>query len=399
MFSKRIYADYASTTPISRDVSCAMRRAQIYGNPSAIYKEGVEAKKVLEEARAAAARAIESRPEEIFFTSGGTESNNLAIAGVIEAKRKQGIPYEKIHVITTPIEHSSVLECIREYEKRGVKVDFAEISSEGIVSVESIKRKINPDTVLVSVQYANNEIGTIQPIHEIGEMIRVYKKEKGTGPIFHSDACQAPLFLSLHRENLRVDLLSLDGHKIYGPRGVGILFIKNGTKIEPILFGGGQEKGLRSTTENISGIVGMAAALRQAQGKRLDFSARMKLLRDFFISEVEKNFPEAILNGSREKRLPNNANFSFPWISDAEFAVISLDAHGIACSTKSSCLAGAEESYVVRALDSKNPWRAKSTLRFTFGIKNSRYDMIKIVKMLKKLKDNLGKSSAIAKNI
>ena len=207
------------------------------GNPSAIYKEGVEAKEILEEARALCARAIESRVEEIFFTSGGTESNNLAIDGVIEERREEGIPYEKIHIVTTPIEHSSVLECLRQYEKKGVKVSFAAVNEKGIVSADSIASLITSETVLVSVMYANNEIGTIQPIHEIGEMIRVLrKKNESYYPIFHTDACQTPLFLSLHRENLRSDLMSIDGHKIYGPRGVGILFVRNGVKIKPILF-------------------------------------------------------------------------------------------------------------------------------------------------------------------
>ncbi len=398
MFGKRIYADYASTTPISRQALSAMRKTERLGNPSAIYEEGVEAKKILEEARAQNARALEVRKEEIYFTSGGTESNNLAIAGAIEACHAEDVPYEKIHIITTPVEHSSVLECIREYQRRGVKIDFAEVNSEGIVSVESIRRKINQDTVLVSVMYANNEIGTIQPIHEIGEMIRAMKKEKGMAPLFHVDACQAPMFLSMVRENLRADLITLDGHKIYGPRGVGILFVKNGTKVSPILFGGGQERGLRPTTENLSGISGMAAALRSAAKGFSKFSARMKLLRNLFILEVEKHFPEAVLNGSPEKRLPNNANFSFPWIKDAEFAVISLDALGIACSTKSSCLSGEEESYVVKALEPGNSWRAKTTLRFTFGAKNTKRDIIKIVKAIRKLKEIFAKDSAIAKN-
>ncbi len=398
MFNKRVFADYASTAPLSKEVLYVMHGAARLGNPSAIYKEGLEAKRILEVARVEIASALEVRKEEIYFTSGGTASNNLAIAGTIEARHAQGIPYDKIHVITTPIEHSSILECVREYQRRGVKVDFAEVNSEGIVSVESIKRKINSDTVLVSVMYANNEIGTIQPIHEIGEMIRATKKEKGSTPIFHVDACQAPLFLSLVRENMRADLISLDGHKIYGPRGVGILFVKNGTKIRPILFGGGQEKGLRPTTENLSGIAGMACALSAAVKNREKFSARMKLLRDYFILETERRFPEAVLNGSREKRLQNNANFSFPWITDAEFAVISLDALGIACSTKSSCLIGEEESYVVKTLEPMNPWRAKTTLRFTFGAQNTKRDILIVVKNLEKLKQTLTKNVAVAKN-
>ncbi len=399
MFRKRIYADYASTTPLSKEVLYVMHGASKLANPSSIYEEGVEARTVLEEARALSASAIESRLEEIFFTSGGTESNNLAIAGVIEARRAQGIPYEKIHIVTTPIEHSSVLECVREYEKRGVKISFADVNKDGIVSAESVKKKINQDTILVSVMYANNEIGTIQPIHEIGEMIREMKKEKGSiYPFFHTDACQAPLFLSLHRENLRADLISLDGHKIYGPRGVGILFVKSAVKISPIIFGGGQERGLRSTTENLSGISGMAAALRAAATNREKYSVRMKLLRDFFILETEKRFPEAVLNGSREKRLSNNANFSFPWIKDAEFAVLYLDAKGIACSTKSSCLKGQEESYVVSAIEPDNKWRSKSTLRFTLGVKNTKRDIIKIVETLENLKETLLKNGALAKN-
>ncbi len=245
--------------------------------------------------------------------------------------------------------------------------------------------------------YANNEIGTIQPIHEIGETIKVAKKEN-IYPLFHVDACQVPLFLSLHRENLRVDLMSLDGHKIYGPRGVGILFVKNGVTIRPLLFGGGQERGLRPTTENISGIASMAYALTAAVKNHEAFSAKMKLLRDYFVLEIEKRFPEAIVNGSRDRRLPNNANFSFLWITDAEFAVIWLSENGIACSTKSSCLEGEDESYVVKTLDPHHPLRAKTALRFSFGVGNGRRDIIRIVEALEKLREVFLKNPAIAKN-
>jgi cysteine desulfurase len=230
-------------------------------------------------------------------------------------------------------------------------------------------------------------------------MVRVYRKKNGSAyPFFHSDACQAPLFLNLQRENLRVDLMSLDGHKIYGPRGVGILFVSSGVKIQPIFFGGGQERGLRPTTENIPGIVGISLALGKASRERESFSLKMKSIRDLFIHEVENNFPEAILNGSRNRRTPNNANFSFLWIKDAEFAVIWLSEKGIACSTKSSCLKDEDESYVIKALDPSHPLRAKTALRFSFGVKNSKRDIIKIVKTLKNLKEFLSKNSTIAKN-
>lgn len=238
--------------------------------------------------------------------------------------------------------------------------------------------------------YANNEIGTIEPISEIGQMIRKYRKERGTVyPLFHTDACQAPLFLSLFRESLRTDLISLDGHKIYGPKGIGILFVKNGVKISPIFFGGEQENGIRPTTENISGIMGISIALENSVKNREVFSKKMEIFRDALISKITGEFPEAIINGSLKHRLPNNVNVSFPWIQNAEFAVLWLDAHGIACSTKSSCLKGEEESYVVRSLDSQNQWRARATLRFTFGAKTSKSDILSILKTLKKLKEFL----------
>jgi len=350
----------------------------------------VKAKKVLEEGRGLAARAIQSRPEEIVFTSGGTESNNLAISGVIEKRASEGVSYEKIHIITSVIEHSSVLECLRYWEKKGVTMTYIGVNEDGIVSTAEIEKAITSDTVLVSIMYANNEIGVIEPISEIGQMIREYRKQKEIiYPLFHTDACQAPLFLSLFRESLRTDLISLDGHKIYGPKGVGILFVKNGVKILPMLFGGGQENGLRPTTENISGIVGMSVALTEAVRNREIFSKKMQILRDLLILKITSEFPEAIFNGSLKYRLPNNLNISFPWIQNAEFAVLWLDARGIACSTKSSCLKGEEESYVVRSLDPQDKWRARTTLRFTFGARTRRNDILRIVRTLKKLKEFL----------
>ncbi|MFA6273074.1 MAG: cysteine desulfurase family protein [Candidatus Paceibacterota bacterium] len=365
----RIYLDYAATPPATQAEPCEALRAgtALIGNSSSIHQEGVKAKKMLEIARRKTAAFFGGRPEEIIFTSGGTESNNLAIFGAIGTGK---------HAITTVIEHSSVLECFRELEKRGVEVDYLPVNNEGILELKILEKALRPETALVSVGYANGEIGVIQPIGKISKLLL-------DSVIFHIDASQAPLYLNCEKETLGADLITVDGHKIYGPLGAGALFIRRGIKLKPLMFGGGQENGLRPGTENLPAIVGLADALESAKKNRGKESLRLTKLRDFFIAEIEKEIPNAILNGDRDKRLPNIINFSFSG-KEAEFLALQLDAAGIAVATKSACLKNERESYVIKALGGDLN-RATSSIRFSFGKDTKKSDLEYTVKVLRKL--------------
>ncbi|MEK7107588.1 MAG: cysteine desulfurase family protein [Patescibacteria group bacterium] len=359
----RIYLDYAATT-----------KKEI-GNPNSIHQEGVAAKKKLETARRKTAAFFGARPEEIIFTSGGTESNNLAIFGAIGDGK---------HAITTVIEHSSVLECFRELENRGVKVNYLPVNSDGILELKTLEKALRPETSLVSVGYVNSEIGVIQPIGKISKLLKSYKLHvthyKNEKLIFHVDASQAPPYLNCEKETLGANLITVDGHKIYGPLGIGALFVRRGIKLKPLMFGGGQESGLRPGTENLPAIVGLTEALELAKKNREKESVRLTILRDFFIAQIEKEIPKVILNGSRIERLPNNINFSFPG-TEAEFLALQLDAAGIAVATKSACLKNERESYVIKALGG-DPLRATSAIRFSFGKDTKKSDLEYTIKVL-----------------
>ncbi len=381
---KRIFLDYASTTPLAPDVAEKMREAEkeLWANPSALYGEAILAKEKLTEARQTIAGILGCQKQDIVFTSGGTESNNLALLGVFEAHKKADfIP----HIITTVIEHSSILEVCKEIERRGGEVTYLPVSEDGIVSAKDVKSAIKENTVLVSVMYANNEIGTIQPIKEIGRAIKEHRQKNETSfPYLHTDACQAALYADLNTQKLGIDMMTLDGIKMYGPRGMGLLYIKSGIKTNPVLFGGGQESGRRSGTENVVGTVGLAQALETAHGMREKESARLAEIGDYAIQTILKTFPNASLNGSERNRLPNNINICFPNL-DAEFAVISLDVAGISASYSSSCRTLAEDSssYVVSALGKKDC--EKSSLRFTLGRESTKGDIDTLVIALKKI--------------
>lgn len=378
MIGKRhIYLDHASTTPLDRRVRRIMLRLlRHFANPSALYEGGQIAKKYLKEARIKTARVLSARPEEVIFTASGTESDNLALFGIFEAAKKT---IAKPRFISTNIEHPAILETLEEIEKRGGEVILVPVEQNGIVSVKEIERQINDRTVLVSVMYANNEIGTIQPIKEISRMLKT--KCAGTYPYLHTDASQAPNYLSVDTRRLGVELMTLDGSKIYGPKGVGALFIKSGTVIEPIIFGGGQEFGLRSGTENVPAIVAFAEALAIASEEREKESRRLHLLQKHCFKWIEENKPAWRINGDLEKRLPNNLNVCIGGL-DAEFAVIKLAEKGIDCSYASACLTRAEEnqSYVIEALG-KNEC-AGSSLRFTFGRSTTKRDIKKLLATL-----------------
>lgn len=377
--------DNAATTPLRPEVILAMKPYwnHFFGNPGSITKIGVLARQAVENSRKSISECLKARPQEITFTSGGTESNNLAIFGVVNNLEKRGMKISDMHFITSNIEHSSIIECFKELERRGAKVDYLAVNKSGIIEIKDLRKIIKPNTVLVSIHYANSEIGVVQPIKDIAKEIRHANKTHQGEPliVFHTDASQAGLSLNLNILELGVDMMTLDAQKIYGPKGVGILFKKATVEISPIIFGGGQEKGLRSGTENVSLVVGMSKALEIA---RIDFvknAKKIKILRDYLWQKIQKDIPESVLNGDLENRLPNNLNISIPGI-DSEFTVFCLDEEGIVCSTRSACKQDDGGSAVVRALGRLGGLE-KSTLRFSLGEDSNKKDIDYVVYVLK----------------
>jgi len=389
---KRVYADYASTTLLNREVARHMRYAErtYIANPSSIYKEGVDAHVFLEHERERVARLLSVRSHEIYFTSGGTEANATIISGVINSRIKKGIVPRDIHVITSIIKHSSVLETIRTFEKQGIRVTYIIPHTDGIVRVEDVTKAVRPETVLISIMYVNNEIGTIQPISKIGGIVRKMRAETMSEyPVLHSDASQAPLWLDCSLEGLRIDALTLDAHKMEGPRGIGAMVVKSHVLWEPLMVGGGQEFGKRPTTESLSLIAGFTEALAHAVHDRERRVEKVRKVRDTLVS-LTKNIPDIVINGSLVYRLPNNLNVSLLTLSDAELAILIFDKHGVACSTKSSCLKGEEESYTVKSLGG-DPRCARTTLRFSFGPHSTMSDIRRIATVLARLSEQKNK--------
>lgn len=381
--------DYASLTPIDRRVLAVMKKysAAGYANPSSWYREGVAAKTILNDSRKTVAEVIHAHADEIFFTAGGTEANNMAIIGAVEALRAKDVPYADMHVIVSAIEHSSVRECANYLSDREVAVDVIGVTPAGIVDLDELKKKIRPNTVIVSIMTVNNEIGTIQPIREIAKIIRHARKhnaetspftfvEGASYPLFHTDAAQAG-YVELNVEQLGVDLLTLDGSKVYGPRGIGALYKRRTVEIAPVIHGGGQEKKLRSGTENLPAIAGLAQALSQNEKLRRTESLRLRDIREQFIRELRMVLPNAVINGDPYEVSPHIVSVTIPRV-DAEFLVLQLDAAGIACSTKSSCLRDEEESYVLRAIGQDS----RATVRFSFGRKSRTRDVRRTVKQI-----------------
>ncbi len=396
---KNIYLDHASAAPLDAEVFSVMKKyfLGIGANPSALHKEGLIARSAVEDARKKIAQIINARPNEIIFTGSGTESNNLAISGVLNTPRPAP------HIITTNIEHPSVLEVCKYLEKSGkAKVTYVEVEKNGIVDPKKIRAALKPNTVLVSVIYANNEIGTIQPIVEIAKEIRHYRKTrqdlvKNTRsclvPLFHIDACQAINYLPVNVEKLGVDLMTFNASKIYGPKGVGALYKKGIVDISPIIQGGGQEFGLRSGTENVAGIVGFAKAMEIAESMKEKESKRLIKLRDYFFIKLQKNssLASVVVNGDIEKRLPNNVNISVPGI-ESELLVIELDAHGIAVSSRSACKTNdSDESYVIEALHKDQAGKKndlateEGSIRFSLGRATAKADIDATLKALKQI--------------
>ena len=369
---RRIYLDTAAATPVSREVRAAMLPylETGFGNPSAIHAEGIAARLAVEESRQKVATTLGIRPEGVLFTSGGTESNNLAILGRLKyLARKEGIAYSDMEVVTTRIVHPSILSLIPVIEATGVTVRYAEVDNEGKISVAALEAVLSPKTVLVTFAYANSEVGVVQAVSRLVRTVRQYEKThtKGRKIVVHIDAAQAPLWLPCALTALGVDMMSLDVGKCNGPKGIGVLATRGQVPLLPILYGGGQEQGLRPGTENVAGVVGAATALALAQADHAKRAVQVSTLRDTFINLLTEALPEVVLNGPRgENRLANNINISLPKF-DTEYAVVYLDAQGIAASTKSACAgAGGGESVVVSTLTGDSV-RAKSTLRLSLS--------------------------------
>lgn len=354
---KNIYLDYAATSPCDPQVLKEMEPYffQKFGNASSLHAYGQEAKKALEDSREALAGFLGARPEEIIFTSGGTESNNNVIFGVSEALAGKGN-----HIITSGIEHHAIIEPCKLLEKKGFKVTYLAVDKDGLVSPDDVKKAITDKTILISVMQANNEIGTIQPIAQIGKIA----KEKGV--YFHTDAVQTVGHIPINVDDLNVDLLSLSAHKFYGPKGVGALYIRKGTRLARFLYGGDQEKGRRASTHNVSGIVGLAKAIELCAKGMNDETKSLISLRAKLIKEIPQRIPEVRLNGHPQQRLPNNVNFSIKYI-EGESILLSLDMLGIAASTGSACTSSSlEPSHVLLAIGLDHA-TAHGSLRISMG--------------------------------
>ena len=380
-----IYLDNSATTPLNEEVLKEMEPyfCEYFGNPSTLYSLGQKSKEALEKARKRVANAINAKPEEIIFTSGGSESDNLAIKGIAFKNQDKGK-----HIITSEIEHPAVKETLVFLESIGFEVTYLPVYGDGIIKIEDLKKAIRDDTILITVMHANNEIGTIQPIAEIGKVA----KEKGI--IFHTDAVQTFGKIPVDVEELGVDLLSLSSHKIYGPKGVGALYIRKNTRLVPQIHGGGQERGLRSGTENIPGIVGFGKAEEMAgENQKKDYDYLIQI-RDGIIDKVLEEIPASYLNGDKEKRLPNIINFRFSAI-EGESLILLLDAKGINSSTGSACSSkNLKASPILKALGLEDV-DVHGSLRLSLGLENSIEDVDVVVEAIRESVETLRKMSPL----
>lgn len=359
------YFDHAATTATKEEVLKEMLPyfTLNYGNASSIYSIGRRSKKAVEESRHKVANAIEAEAKEIYFTSCGSESDNLAIKGVAFANKERGN-----HIITTKIEHPAVLHTCQHLEREGFRVTYLNVDSEGLINLKELEEAITPQTILISIMFANNEIGTIQPIKEIGEIAKKHNI------YFHTDAVQAIGNVRINVNKLNIDLLSMSAHKFYGPKGMGALYVRNGVKFEKIQDGGHQERNMRAGTENVSGIVGLGKAIELAYENFDEYNKKLTNLRDYYFSQVEEKIPDIKINGHRTKRLPGNANISFKFI-EGESLLLYLDARGICASSGSACTSSSlDPSHVLLAIGLPHEI-AHGSLRVTFGDDNSKEDV------------------------
>lgn len=414
---KKVYFDYAATTPLATEVKKAMEPywGECFGNPSAMHSFGQDSRKAVEEAREKTASFFNVDQEEVIFTSGATESNNLALRGVAKAVKNyvnkfqerillpQGVEFVP-HIITTPFEHHCLLDTAKDLLKGEAEVTFVKIGHDGVVDPKDVLGAIKANTVLISVMYVNNEIGTVAPLKEIGALVKneaVRRKEKaglvgkeGLPIYFHSDVTQAVNYLPCNMEKLGVDLFSLSAHKVYGPKGVGALGAKKGVLIEKIQYGGSQEFNLRAGTHNVTGIVGLGAALDRIAKMKKDKkeAEKIKELRDYFWKKLQKEVKNIFLNGSPEKRVANNLNVSFAGV-EGESMLLALDMVGIACSTGSACSSETlEPSHVLLSIGLSHP-EAHGSLRFTLGEGTTKAEIDYATLQIKQVTEKLRKIS------
>ena len=382
---KEIYLDHAATTKLSPLVLEKMMPylTNQYGNPSSIYSLGRKSKAALEYARDDVAKIFNCKGSEIYFTSCGSESDNLAIRGIVAAHSSKGK-----HIITSKIEHPAVLETCKALETQGYEVTYLDVDSDGKIKLDELENSIKAETILISIMFANNEIGTIQPIKEIGEIARKHKV------IFHTDAVQAVGTINIDVEKLNIDAMSISGHKFYGPKGIGALYVRKTVRFNKIQTGGHQEKNKRAGTENVANIIGLTEALKIATNNLEENNERLTTLRKYYLERLEKEIPHIKLNGHKEDRLPGNANVSFKFI-EGESILLHLDANNIFASSGSACTSGSlEPSHVLLAIGLTHEL-AHGSLRVTFGNENTVEDIDTLIKVLKTTVDKLRNMSPL----
>lgn len=383
--NKLIYLDNAATTKTAQEAVDAMLPyfTEYYGNASSIYSLGSESKKAMTEAREEIAGSIGASAQEIYFTAGGSESDNWALVATAEAYESKGK-----HIITSKIEHHAILHTCEYLEKRGFSITYIDVDENGVLKLDELKKAIRPDTILISVMFANNEIGTIQPIKEIGEIAREH------GILFHTDAVQAYGHVQTRVDELPIDMMSASGHKINGPKGIGFLYIRKGVKIRSFVHGGAQERSRRAGTENIPGIVGLAAAVKKNFANMEERTRKETELRDYLIERIEKEIPYCRLNGHRTDRLPNNVNFSFQFI-EGESLLIMLDMKGICASSGSACTSGSlDPSHVLLAIGLPHEI-AHGSLRMTLSEENTKEEIDFVADELKGIVERLRSMSPL----
>lgn len=386
---KRVYLDHAATTYTNEEVLKEMLPyfSKIYGNPSSIHSFGREVKKQIDIARNRVAKAIGALPEEIFFTAGGSEADNWAIRGIAYANKNKGN-----HIITTKIEHHASLYTCESLEKEGYRVTYLSVDKYGMIDIEELKKAIGDDTILISIMYANNEIGTIQPIEEIGKLAKANKI------YFHTDAVQAIGNIRINVKEQNIDSLSLSAHKFYGAKGVGVLYIRKGVKVNNLIYGGAQEKGKRAGTENVPGIIGLGKAIEMASENIDEYNKTMTQLRDRLIKGIMNNIPYTILTGHPKMRLPGNASFCFKFI-EGEALLLNLDLKGIAGSSGSACTSGSlDPSHVLLAIGLPHEI-AHGSLRLTLGDINTEEDVDYVVRTLPEIVQKLREMSPLYEDV
>ena len=382
---KIIYLDNAATTKTAKEAVDAMLPffTEHYGNDSSIYSLGAESKKAMTQAREIIAESIGATPAEIYFTAGGSESDNWALVATAEAYASKGK-----HIITSRIEHHAILHTCDYLKTRGYEITYVDVDENGVIKLDELKKAIRPDTILISVMFANNEIGTIQPIKEIGEIAKEH------GILFHTDAVQAYGHVPINVDEQHIDMLSTSGHKINGPKGIGFLYIRKGIKIRSFVHGGQQERSRRAGTENIPGIVGYGAAVKKAFESLTERMNKETRLRDYLIGRIEKEIPYCRLNGDRVKRLPNNVNFSFQFI-EGESLLIMLDMKGICASSGSACTSGSlDPSHVLLAIGLPHEI-AHGSLRLTLSEENTKEEIDYVVDSIKEIVNKLRSMSPL----